>query len=371
MEKTLLLAVLAMVLAGCAPGEIAGTPAGTEPIVFGAMFPLTGDATAYGEPLSRQLQLAVDEINTAGINGKKVEVKLEDSKCNPKDGATAAKKLIEVDKVKVIFGGACSGETLGAAPIAEQAKVILISPSATSPDITNAGDYIFRTAPSDAYAGKVAADKAIAMGFKKAAVVHETTDYAQGLKNTFQAVFKEKGEIVAVESFASDSTDFKTQLLKVKAAAPDVIYIVPQAPAKGVLLIKQLREQGIDTQLMTAEVLIGRDVVKESGKDMEGLIGVEAAFDEKGAVASKILSDYKAKYGDPPFPFYQAAMRDAFHLVAGAVKKAGYDSDAIKKELYATKDWEGAIGKLTMDANGEPILAYSVKKIVNGQLAES
>ncbi|MBW2969893.1 ABC transporter substrate-binding protein, partial [Candidatus Woesearchaeota archaeon] len=363
-------------LVACAPTQVvednvtAGPP--VEKIVFGAMFPMTGDGAAYGEPLSRQLQLAVDELNAAGgIDGKQVEIKLEDSKCNPKDGATAAQKLVDVDKVKVIFGGACSGETLGAAPIVEQAKVVMIAPSATSPKITDAGDYVFRTAPSDAYAGEVAAEKALALGYKTAAVINENSDYAQGLKESFTASFEAMdGKVVASESFNPEETDFKTQIMKVAREKPDVIYVAPQTPAKGVLLIKQLRELGVKQPLMTAEVLIGRDVVKEHASDIDGLIGVEAKFDENGPIASKIFEAYRAKYGEPPFPFFQAAVRDAFYLVVDAVKAHGYDADAIKTSLYGTKDWEGAIGKLSLDENGEPILEFSVKQVKDGQLVE-
>lgn len=344
----------------------------TLEVVLGAMFPLTGDGAAYGEPLSRQLQIAVDELNAAGgIAGKKVRIILEDSKCNPKDGANAANKLINIDKVKVIFGGACSGETLGAAPIAEQNKVILLSPSATSPDLTTAGDYIFRTAPSDANAGGVAAEVALDEGFETAAIINENTDYAQGLRRVFDKVFTEGGgKIVAVESYNPDEADFKTHILKIKEKDPDLIYIVPQAPPKGVLLIKQLHEQGLTSQLMTAEVLIGRDVVKEHGKEMEGLVGIEQAFDEKGALAQQSIGAYRTKYGEPPYPFYQAATRDALYLITDAIKEYGLDTEKIKKKLYETKDWDGAVGKLTIDEHGDALVGYSVKEVRDGKLVE-
>lgn len=384
-KAVLALLLLLIILSGCSnPPDIRSPPTKDAAqtvqsppnealeVVFGAMFPLTGDGAAYGEPLSRQLQLTVDELNAAGgIAGKLVRIILEDSKCNPKDGANAANKLINIDKVKVIFGGACSGETLGAAPIAEQNKVILLSPSATSPDLTTAGDYIFRTAPSDANAGGVAAEVALDEGFETAAIINENTDYAQGLARVFKEVFTEEGgEVVAVESYNPEETDFKTHILKIKDKNPDVIYIVPQAPPKGVLLIKQLREQGLTKQLMTAEVLIGRDVVKEHGKEMEGLVGIEQAFDEKGAFAQQSLGAYRTKYGEPPYPFYQAATRDALYLITDAIKEYGFDTEKIKKKLYETKNWDGAVGKLTIDEHGDAIIGYSVKEVRDGILVE-
>ena len=360
--------LLGVLLAGCAnQGNVKQST-----IILGAIFPVTGDASSVGVPIVHQLMLTIDEVNVAGgIHGKKIEIKLEDGKCNPKDGATAAQKLIEVDKVPVIFGGGCSGEMLGAAPIAEANKVILISPSATSPDITKAGDYIFRTAPSDAYAGKVAAEKAIGMGYKKAAVIHETTDYAQGLAKVFDDVFTAQGGAVLVnEGYATLDTDFKTQILKIKEAEVDVVYIVPQSPAKGLQLLKQINEEGVTSQLLASDALIGREIIKEHGNEMGGLIGIEAAFDENAPIAKKALADFRKKYGEPPFPGYQMMTRDAVYLVVNAIKKDGLDKDKIKADLYATKDWEGAIGKITMDSNGEPLLGYSVKQVKNGMLVE-
>jgi len=380
MNKTqiAILSMLLILVVACAPAPETSEAepsdsedSAAEKIVMGAMLPLTGDAAAYGEPLSRQLMLAVDEINEAGgIDGAMIEIRLEDSKCTPKDGANAANKLINVDGVKVIFGGACSGETLGAAPIAEEAGVLIISPSATSPDVTTAGDYVFRTAPSDAFAAKVAADKAIEMGFTKAATIHETTDYAQGLQKVFVESFEAGGgKVVVKESFSSEDSDFKTQVLKIKDAEPDVIYVAPQTPAKGILVVKQIKEQGLEQQLFTAELLIGRDVAKENA-ELESIIGVEADFDDQGGIASEVLAAYAEEHGDAPWPFYQSAMRDAVYVVADAIGEHGYDADAIKNALYATKDWEGAVGMLTFDANGDPVLSFRTMKVAQGEVIE-
>src|SRR3989338_4967926 len=241
---------------------------------IGVMYPLSGDPAAYGIPIQAATKMAADEINEqGGVNGRKVELIYEDSKCNPKDGNAAAQKLINIDKVKVIIGGVCSGETLGAAPIAEENKVILISPSATSPDITKAGDFIFRLSPSDAFAGIVAANYAFNdLKAKKAAVISESTDYAQGLRSVFKENFaKLGGEIVADETYNPEDTDMRTQVTKAKAANPDAIYILPQTIQKGVLLVKQIKEAGLKQQILTAEVLIGRNVIEENAADIEGM----------------------------------------------------------------------------------------------------
>jgi len=256
---------------------------------IGVMLPLTGDAAAYGISEQRGIKIALDEINAkGGINGRKLEAIYEDSKCNPKDGNAAAQKLVNIDKVKVIIGGACSGETLGAAPITEANKVILISPTASSPDVTNAGDFVFRTYPTDAYAGIIASEYAYNdLQARKAALVTETTDYAQGLRKVFKENFaKLGGEIVVDETYNPEDTDFRTQVTKVKSAEPDLMYIVPQTPAKGLLLLKQMKELGLNQPIVTAEVLIGKKNVVDNPTDLEGIIGVELKFDEKTPKAS-------------------------------------------------------------------------------------
>ena len=377
------LAVMALILSSCTQqsatvqqpggGEVnPAKPQGSYKI--GVMLPLTGDGAAYGLPIQKSVKIALDEVNAkGGVNGKLLEAVYEDSKCNPKDGNAAAQKLVNIDGVKVIIGGACSGETLGAAPIANDNKVVMLSPSATSPDITlKGGDFLFRLAPSDAYAGVVASDYAYKeLKAKKAAIISETTDYAQGLRKVFKDNFaKLGGEIAADETYNPEDTDFRTQVTKVKAAGPDVIYLLPQAPAKGVLLVKQLKEAGIKTQLLTAEVIIGRNVIKDNAADLEGLVGIEQKFDEKAPKAASLLAKYRQQAKEePPFPGYMSGAYDAVYLLSDAIAKNGYDGEKIRDYLYGVKNWEGAVGKVTIDRNGDVVLDFSVEQVKNGELA--
>ncbi len=378
MKKTALVifSLMLIILTACAPQQPTKAEEKKELVgsyKIGVMYPLSGDAAAYGIPIQRATRIAVDEINAkGGINGKKIEPIYEDSKCNPKDGNAAAQKLINIDKVKIILGGVCSGETLGAAPIANDNKVVMLSPSATSPDITTkGGDFIFRLAPSDAYAGIVASEYAFKdLKAKKASIISESTDYAQGLRRVFKENFaKLGGEIVADETFNPEDTDFRTQVTKAKAANPDIVYIVPQTVPKGILLIKQAKEAGIKQQLLTAEVLIGRNVIKENTADMEGLVGIEQKFDDKAPKSAALLAKYNEQAGEEaPFPAFMSAAYDAVYLIADAIGKNGYDGEKIRDYLYGVKDYEGAVGKVTIDENGDVILDFSVKQVKAGEL---
>lgn len=342
-------------------------------IKLGVMQPLTGDAASYGESEVRAIQVAVEEINAAGgVNGRQFELVTEDSKCDPQAGGTAAQKLVSVDQVKIILGGACSGETLAASKITEPAKVLIMSPSASSPDVSTAGDFVFRTYPSDALAGKVAAAYAYKeLGARKAAVLTELTDYAQGLRRVYSEAFKGYGgEVVFDETYTTGDTDFRTLVLKIKESGADVVYVVPQTPTPGVSIFKQLRENEVSVKYTTAEVLMDRQIVKDNEDVLDAVIGVEVAVDyENNAKAKAFKAAHLAKFNVEPGSFAANAY-DAVYLVAEGMKAVGTNTEALRDWLYQVKDWPGAVGAVTMDANGDPIIGLSVRKIVSGEVTD-
>ncbi len=346
-----------------------------QPVKIGVILPLTGNAASYGTPLQRAAQMALKAINAAGgIGGNPVEAIWEDGKCEGKEATAAAQRLINVEGVRIIFGGACSGETLAIAPLAQEKKVLVISPSATSPDVTAAGEFIFRTAPSDAFAGKVAAEYAYRNLEKRAAaVIAETTDYGQALRRVFTERFQALGgNVVADVTYHTTETNFASQIVKIKAAKPDVIYLVPQTPAPGVQVVKQLNSQEVTTQLLTAEVLIGRDIVGENGKLMEGLIGVETYFNQDGPRAKAFFDAYVAEYQEQPsYAFFMANMHGQFFLIKDGIEKVGLDTEKLRDWLTAVNNWEGTMGQLTFDANGDPVLdAYAIMQVKDGKLEQ-
>ena len=181
--------------AGEVAAALASGPADAEaPFVIGALDSLTGVGESYGIPLSRSKLLAVEEINAAGgINGRMLKLVIEDSKCTSTDAIAAYQRLTDVEGVKIILGATCSGATLGAAPLAEKDGVILFSPSATSPDITGAGDYIFRTAISSQKAGTDVGNLLWASGVRTIVTISEATDYAEGSRRAAVAEFERLG----------------------------------------------------------------------------------------------------------------------------------------------------------------------------------
>ncbi len=339
----------------------------------GFIGPLSGDAASIGEPIMNAVKIAVEEVNTAGgINGAQLEVIYEDGKCTGPGALSAAQKLINVDNVKVIIGGLCSGETLGAAPIAESSKVVLFSPGSGSPDITKAGDYIFRNFPSDASSGKKLAEVAVGKNQKKIAIVSESSEYAQAVKGVFVTRLKELGgTVVTDERFVSTAKDIRSQVTKAIASKPDAIYFVPQTPSNAILGMTQIRQLGFKGQILSNEFLNAEEVVNAAKTAVEGAIYAEPLFDENRKESKMVLDKYKAKYGEKlpggvP-PVYLATAYDSVYVLADQIKKNGLDVDKIKAGLYSIKDWVGSAGVLIIDSNGDPVFEYVTKQIKDGK----
>ena len=218
------------------------------PFRIGVMQSVSGPGETYGNVAVRSKQMAADEINASGgINGRTLELVVEDSKCGAQDAITAYKKLTSVDGIKIILGTSCSSAMLGVAPLAEADGVILFSGLASNPDIADAGDYIFRTQISDVEVGINTGNVLWADGIRRLATITEETDYAEGVRRTSVAQFeKNGGVIVASERYSSDITDFRSQLTKLLTAKPDALHIAPQSEFAAGTIVKQVRELGYE-----------------------------------------------------------------------------------------------------------------------------
>ncbi len=363
--------VVVVVVAGIVWGANKSSNARVEKI--GVSLPMAGDGATYGVPLQRMIQMAAEKINAdGGINGKPMEFVFENDNCNGKEGATAGQKLISVDKVPVILGSICSGAMLGFTPIAEQNHVVAMGVGASSPKITEAGDYIFRLYPSDALAGVVMAKYAYKNAHRNVAIVAEQTEYAQGLSTVFKKSFEEAGgKVVLNETYPPGETDFRTVAAKVKEAGADAIYPVPQTPAAGGLIMKQLREAGIAVPFFGTDVTTSDGYVKDNPKTADGMLGVTLAFDKDQDETTKALfADYKTRYNEePPYPNFMAVAYDATFMLRDGIKQVGWDADKLKTWLYGLKSWDGIYKGMHFDANGDPLgHKFAVQKAVNGKL---
>ena len=341
-----------------APDPTAATEE-TGPFRIGVMESVTGPGETYGTVAVQAKEMAVEEINAAGgINGRMLELVVEDSKCSAQDAITAFNKLTDVDGVKIILGTSCSGAMLGAAPLAEAEGIVLFSGLATNPDIANAGDYIFRTSMSDAQVGIDTGNTMWADGVRNLATISESTDYAEGVRRTTVDQFtKLGGTVVGEERYASDVTDFRTQLTKLLGTNPDGLHIAAQAEFSGGTVVKQVRELGYEGRIYAEIVVVGTTALEIAGDAATGVKAIIADLDPGNSKAQEVLANFRAKYDYVTLAWYLGSAYDDVYITAECLEKTGDDQDAdgFRDCLYDIT-WSGAIGNnYSFDENGEVV----------------
>jgi len=325
-------------------------------IKIGAILPLTGDTAVYGEIVKNSMDLASEKINSKiSIKGHKLIILYEDSQAKPTLAVNTANKLITVNKVPVIIGAMSSSEVLAIAPILNEKKAVLISPAATSHEITNAGDYIFRTIVSDIYDGTAMARFAYkTRGIKSAGVFYITETGPQGVAQAFIKEFKKLGgKILDEEKCNRGDKDFRSQTSKIDEKKPDAIYFA-LFPRETELFVKQIREMGIKENLLTHQLMDDPEILSKLGKAADGIIFTTPKLTPEigDETVKNFYENYRCKYGKDPQNFASNAY-DAVMLVAKAMEKYGFTADAIKKGLYEVKNYHGASGVFSIDKNGD------------------
>ena len=354
---TPMLLALTMMLVALACGD--GDADSDEPFRIGVMESVTGPGETYGNVAVQAKQMAVDEINAAGgVNGRMIELIIEDEKCNAQDSITAYQKLTDVDGVKIILGTSCSGAMLGAAPLAEEDGVIMFSGLATNPDIANAGDYIFRTSMSDAQVGVDTGNTLWADGIRRLATITEATDYAEGVRRTTVEHFESLGgQVVAEERYASDVTDFRSQLTKLLSENPEGLHIAAQSEFTGGTIVKQARELGYEGPIYGEVVVIGTTALEIAGDAATGVKAITADLDPANSKAQEVLANFRDRYDYVTLPWYLGSAYDDIYITAECLKQTGDDQDAdgFRDCLYDIT-WSGAIGEgYSFDRNGEVV----------------
>lgn len=332
-----------------------------EPVKLGSVLRLSAGAED-GLPARRGVELAVKEINAAGgINGRPVEVIFEDEKDSPTQAVNAVQKLINVDKVVAIIGPMTSGATLAAAPTANDAKIVLVTPTATSPKVSGAGAYIYRGC-SRIDKQAEALTKYVAENFKPKTVgiLYSNEPYGKGCYELFSKYFDGLGiKVVAVESFMRGAKDFRAQLTNIKAANPDILFI-PGYYQETAPAAVQARQLGLNQRIIGVYGDIAPIYIQLAGKAAEGhLVASEYDEDYDTPKNKKFKEAYyslvKTLPNEPVNIMFAALTYDMTHLVAEGMKKYGPTSEGIKKYLDEVKDFDGVTGKLSFDQNHDVV----------------
>ena len=331
----------------------------SPPYRIGVMESLSGPGESYGTVANQAKQMAAAEINSAGgVDGRTLELVVEDSQCSAQGAVAAYRKLTAVDGMRIILGTSCSSAMLGAAPLAEADGVVLFSGLASSPDIANAGDYIFRTQISDVEVGIGTGNLLWADGVRRLATITESTDYAEGVRRTTVGQFEQLGgQVVAAERYASDVTDFRSQLSKLIAAEPEALHLAPQSEFTAGTIMKQARELGYQGPVYAETISVGTtalEIAGDAATGMKAIISDLAPDNEKG---QQVLSNFRERHDYITLPWHLSSAYDNVYIAAECLSQTGddQDSDGFRDCLYGIT-WSGAIGdNYSFDANGEVV----------------
>lgn len=360
-----ILAVLVVIIFIASSGD-------SSVIRVGYISDLSGSSKKYGAYEAGKL--AMDEINKAGgIDGKRLQIIFEDGKCTSKDALSAANKLIQVDKVKVILGGHCTPESVAIAPVADKNKIVMLAGITSTPLLSSAGEYVFRTTSVSTVQSTILAEIAVnKLGGKKFAVIYEQSDFARPIAEQFKSDIEAKGGAVNVyEGFGPDVNDFHTIVAKVLNAHVDGVMISPQRPDAGFNIIKQLKEYGVSAQLFGNDTVANAVLTKQSPWLFEGLIFAGPNYDiVNNPLSKKFNGAFIDAFGYvPPYGIFTAESYDAVYIIADAIEKYGTNPDKIKKYLSNLKDYEGASGRITINEKHDGVREYVPKIIKAGGIS--
>jgi len=338
-------------------------------IKIGAILPLTGEAAKFGQSAKEGIDLAIEEINTAGgINQRKIVLIYEDSKADPKTGTNAIQRLINIEKVPAIIGPMASSVTLAIAPIAEKNNVIVLSPASSAPQITVAGDYIFRNTYSDIYEGqKMARYIYEQTKYRKIGIMYINNDYGIGLKDVFKNKFTELGgQVIASETYDFGSTDFRTQLSKLKNANLEAVYLIGYEEMGRILV--QAKELGIKVPFFSCIMFENPNILKIAGKQANGVIYTFPSYNPESEEREVVqfIQTFENKYSHKPDGF-AANSYDAAKILAYSIEKSGTKSSQIKSFLYTIENYPGVTGKTSFDENGDVLKPIGIKQVEDGE----
>lgn len=375
--KKLLIAItaalsLTVMLVGCGSESAADK----DSIKIGANLELTGNSASFGTSAKNGIDLAVKEVNDAGgVLGKKLVVVTADNRSEAAEAANAMQKLADDKVVAMIAPNTSSNALAGAGAVAE-AKVPAISPGGSNPKVTvdpatnKVRQYMFRATFIDPFQGRVMANFATkSLNAKTAAIyIDNSSDYSKGLAQFFKEAFTANGgKIVAEEAFLQKDTDFKAALTNIKGTNPDVIFIPAYYQEVG-MIVKQAREMGITCPLLGGDGWDSNKLAEIAGKDnlVNTFFSNHYSAEDKSPASVKFVESYKKTYNSNPDAF-AALGYDCVMMIVNAIKTANSaDPAKITEALAATKDFQGATGTMTYDANHDPIKAAFIMTFKDG-----
>ncbi len=366
--KSLLLAGLTIALLS--------TPAfAADVIKLGVPGAHSGDLASYGLPTWNAANLLAEEYNAkGGIMGKKVVVVAQDDQCKPEMATNAATKLVS-DEVDIIVGHICSGATKAALPIYNNAKIVSMSPSATTPGLTTSKEnpYFFRTIANDNVQARLSsafvADK---LNVKKVAIIHDNGEYGKGFADTNKELLEKAGkvEIVLFEAVNPDAVDYSATVRKLKREKAEAIIFGGYHPTAS-KLVQQMARDNVRIPFVAPDGVKDDTFIKMAGPDAEGVYASTSSDTSSLKVYQEAREKHLKKYNAEPGAFFYNAYAAAQVLLNAVEVAQSTDSDKIM-EVLRTKRLDTPAGNIMFSEVGDPLgVGLSMYQVKDGKYVET
>jgi branched-chain amino acid transport system substrate-binding protein len=334
---------------------VLAAPAHAQTIKIGAVGPTTGAVTQYGDMVREGIQTAVEQVNAAGgVDGKKLEIEVIDDGCEPKQGPVAANRVVN-QKIGFVVGGVCSGATIAAAPIYDQEGVVMITPSATAPALTDGKNYtfVFRTIGRDDQQGPAAASYIInTLKPKRVAILHDKQSYGQGIATSVKnQLDKAKVPVAVFEGINAGDSDYSAVITKLKSEGVDFVYYGGYHPELG-LLMRQAAEQGLKVTFMGPEGAGNPDINAIAGDAVEGMLLTLPADFSQDPKNAAIVKAFKDKNRNPAGAFQLTSYTATMAIVDGIKGAGSTDPAKVAKWLHG-HSIDSPIGKVSWNKQGD------------------
>ncbi|MGD9097641.1 MAG: branched-chain amino acid ABC transporter substrate-binding protein [Desulfobacterales bacterium] len=376
------LALAGLMIYGCpqqeeqkaeAPAPAAPAPEPVEPIKLGVAGAHSGDLASYGIPSVRAAQLVVKQRNAMnGVNGRQIDVLVEDDVCKPEVATNTATKLV-TEKANVVVGHICSGATKSALGIYKESGIIAMSPSATNPALTQSGDYpnFFRTIASDDAQARLQVDFALdKLGLTKLAVLHDKGDYGKGLAEFAKGFLEADGraEVVLYEGITPGAVDYSAVVQKIKRSEAEAVIFGGYHPEAS-KIVTQMRKKGMDTIFISDDGVKDVTFIKVAGEFAEGVYATGPVDTSKNPIAVEAIEAHKKEFGEDPGAFYLNAYAATQALLNAIEKSGSTDFDVLKKTLQS--EWVATpLGIIKFDERGDAIgVGFAVYQVQGGSFA--
>jgi len=333
-------------------------------IAIGVALPLTGHLTATGTLMKQGFELALSEINEARVpNTPNLTFIIEDEASSADGAVRAFNKLIHTEGVSVILGPASSSATKAAFPIAQENRVVAMSPTAGARGLGALGDFVFRVPlTTEVTIPRGVEATLMKLGYQQVATMYDDTDlFSTDRDAALQEAFTANGvEVLTTEVFQSGDTDFTAQLTRIQTLNPDAIFVSALPPEKPGILI-QIHQLGISVPVIISSLTSAE--VEAAGAAAEGAITFTGWFLTDDTPGNQVfVQNYRSTFGTDPNAFATVSYATAYILAAAINRAQSTDSTAIRDALANIKDLDTVLGKFSFDANGDGI--YDPKALI-------